>query len=99
MVSKSKPKNKIRRRRVVFTLEAPGAKEAILMGDFNNWNVKIHPMKKGKTGEWEKIVMLPPARYEYKFLVDGEWRNDPKNGDLCQNCFGTHNNVTIIRQN
>ncbi len=99
MVSKGKPKKKIQRRRVVFTLEAPGAKEAILMGDFNNWNAKIHPMKKVKRGVWEKVVMLPPARYEYKFLVDGEWRNDPKNEAFCQNCFGTQNNIVIIPRN
>lgn len=56
-------------------------------GDFNEWNVNTHPMKKNKRGVWEKAVMLPPGRYEYKFLVDGQWRNDPKNCDYCLNCL------------
>jgi len=95
MVSKTKPK-KIQRRKVVFTLEAPEAKKAIMVADFNNWNVETHPMKRSKKGMWERSVMLQPGTYEYKFLVDGQWRNDPKNKDLCQNRFGTHNNVMTV---
>ena len=94
MVSKEE---KIKRRRVTLTLKTPKANEAILMGDFNDWNAKRHPMKKNKDGVWEKSVMLPPGRYEYKFLVDGQWWTDPKNEETCHNCFGTENNVMFIR--
>jgi len=45
---KSEPKPK--RRKVTFSLTSPDAKEVILMGDFNQWNPKVHPMKKTKTG-------------------------------------------------
>ena len=96
---KKRLKEKIEKRRVVFILEAPEAKEAILVGDFNNWEAKTHPMKMRKKRVWEKIVMLPPGKYEYKFLVDGEWRNDPQNEASSQNCFGTQNNVMTIRPN
>ena len=99
MASETKPKKKIKRRRVRFTLEVPKAKESILMGDFNNWNAKAHPMNRSERGVWEKIVILAPGRYEYKFLVDGQWLNDPKNGDFCRNSFGTQNNVVIIPRN
>jgi len=90
-------KEKITRRRVTLTLKTPKANEVILMGDFNDWNAKRHPMKKNKDGVWEKRVMLPPGRYEYKFLVDGQWWTDPKNEETCYNCFGTENNVMFIR--
>ena len=91
-VKKKKPK----RRRVTFTLEAPKANKVILMGDFNKWDAQIHPMKKNRSGVWEKITMLLPGRYEYRFLVDGQWWNDPKNDQVCPNCFGTQNNVMVI---
>jgi 1,4-alpha-glucan branching enzyme len=95
-MSKRKEKERIKRRRVALTLNAPKAKEVILMGDFNKWNAKIHPMKRTKGGVWEKIVMLPPGRYEYKFFVDGQWWTDPKNEQTCYNCFGTQNSVIVI---
>ena len=89
-------KTKRKRRRVTFTLEAPKANKVILMGDFNKWDDQIHPMKKNRSGVWEKITMLLPGRYEYRFLVDGQWWNDPKNDQVCPNCFGTQNNVMVI---
>ena len=93
---KKNEKSKAKRRRVVMRLNAPGAKEVSLMGDFNNWDAGVHPMKQNEDGSWGRVLMLPPGRYEYKFLIDGEWRNDPKNCDFCLNCFGTRNNVMVI---
>lgn len=91
---KTSPKPK--RRRTVFTIDAPGAKEVFLLGDFNGWNPLKHPMKKNKAAAWEKTVMLYPGRYEYKFLVDGRWMGDPANEQTCPNCFGTRNNVLDV---
>ena len=96
MKIKEKSKEKIKKGRVVFTLEAPKANEASLVGDFNDWNAKKHPMKRHGKGDWEKIVILPPGKYEYKYLVDGQWRNDPRNDAFSHNCFGTQNNVMTI---
>jgi hypothetical protein len=53
-------------------------------------------MKKDENGVWKKIVMLTPGRYEYKFLVDGQWRTDPENDQVCFNRFGTRNNIFIV---
>ena len=91
-MSKEKP----RRRRVTISLKAPEAKGVNLAGDFNKWDSKTHPMKKGEDGVWKKIVMLYPGRYEYKFLVDSRWQTDPKNDQACKNCFGTQNNILTI---
>ncbi|HEM49393.1 MAG TPA: glycoside hydrolase [Caldithrix sp.] len=92
-MSKVKSKQKIKRKRWTFFLEAADAREVILMGDFNNWNPKKHPMQRDENGMWNKVVMLPPGDYEYKFLVDGQWREDPMNDQLCPNSFGTYNSV------
>ena len=88
-----KTRQDIKRRKVTFSLEATDAKEVVLMGDFNNWNPKKHPMQKDGNGIWNKVVIIPPGNYEYKFLVDGEWKEDPQNEQKCANCFGTHNSI------
>jgi 1,4-alpha-glucan branching enzyme len=63
------------------------------MGDSNNWNARKHPMKSNENGMWNKSVVIPPGRYEYKFLVDRQWKEDPQNDQTCLNSFGTYNNV------
>jgi 1,4-alpha-glucan branching enzyme len=90
--SESKPK----RRRITFSLTSPDAKEVILMGDFNRWNPKVHPMKKNKTGVWEKVTFLFPGTYEYRFIVDGQWENDPQNAQTRTNQFGSKNNFIVV---
>jgi len=95
-MSSVKSKQKIKRRRVKFSLISDGAKEVILMGDFNNWNPKRHSMQSDGEGVWSKTVVLSPGKYEYKFMIDGEWREDPQNDQTCPNIFGTHNSVLHI---
>jgi 1,4-alpha-glucan branching enzyme len=85
-----------KRRRVTFSLEAPKAKQVTLLGDFNQWNAKTQPMKKNSKGKWNKTIMLVPGRYEYRFLVDGKWQNDPHNENVCPNCYGSDNNYLTI---
>ena len=92
-MAKVKSKKKIKRKKVTFSVDLSGAKEVILMGDFNHWNSKKHLMKKDGNGVWNKAVILPPGNYEYKFLVDGQWKEDPQNDQTCLNCFGSYNNI------
>ncbi|RJP85111.1 MAG: glycoside hydrolase [Desulfobacteraceae bacterium] len=87
---------KRKNRKVTFSIEAAEAKEVVLTGDFNGWNPKKHPMKKTGDGVWKKTVMLPSDIYEYKFLIDGEWKEDPCNDNTCPNCFGTFNSVLSV---
>jgi len=95
-MAKKKKEKKTKRRRVTLTLEAPNAEAVFLMGDFNQWNKKVHPMKKEGDGSWKKIIMILPGIYEYRFLVDGQWWNDPANEQVCSNSFGTINNVLEV---
>ena len=92
-MAKVEPKKKVKRQRISFSFESLEAKEVNLVGNFNNWNPKKHPMKKDDNGKWTKAVILPPGKYEYKFLVDGQWKQDPQNDRICPNNFGTYNNV------
>jgi 1,4-alpha-glucan branching enzyme len=89
-------KSNIQRKRVTLALKAPHAEAVYLMGDFNQWDEKVHPMKQEKDGTWKKTILVEPGKYEYRFLVDGEWRNDPSNDQICPNCFGTVNNILDV---
>ena len=88
--------NSAKRRRVIFAYENSQANEVSVSGDFNAWHPSSHPMKQNGDGCWQKIMMLPPGDYEYKFVVDGHWRTDPENLCQCCNCFGTSNNILQV---
>jgi chromosome partitioning protein len=74
---------------VVFSLEAPDAHRVQLVGDFNDW--ATDDME--HVGRfWRKLVNLEPGRYQYRFIVDGQWQSDPLN-ELKEPCPGGHNSV------
>lgn len=95
-MARVKTTSKKKRKKITFLFEATNASEVVLVGDFNYWNLKKHPMKMNEHGVWEKAVLIPPGRYEYKFLVDGHWKEDPQNNQRCSNCYGTYNNVLTV---
>lgn len=81
------------RRRVRFSLEAPEAGEVVLAGTFNGWDPS--PLKRDEQGVWGTSLLLTPGTYEYRFLVDGEWRNDPE-AEAAPNPYGTQNCVRVV---
>ena len=89
-------KKKEKRRRVTFSLFTPGAKDVRLTGTFNNWGINKHHMKINNDGIWTKTVIIHPGTYEYKFLVDDEWRHDPTNDLVTYNEYGTLNSLIVI---
>ena len=94
-----KTRQEIKRRKVTFSLENADANEVFLIGDFNKWNPKSHPMKSDENGAWVRNVIIPPGEYEYKFIVDGQWKEDPQNEQLSLNCYGTYNNIINVTTN
>ena len=89
-------KQKPSRKKVAFSFHAPQAESVLLAGDFNRWNPRKHPLKKGVSGNWEAFLMLAPNTYEYKYMVDGDWQIDPFNNQTCENCFGSQNNLVTV---
>ncbi len=79
-----------------FFLHAPDAKEVFLAGDFNDWNPTKDSMRKFKTGKCIKKLKLKPGKYEYQFIVDGDWWTDPSNPSRNMNEFGTENSVLVV---
>lgn len=89
--------NLIGKRVTEFKFFAPQAKKVTLAGSFNNWNTKELSAKKDSKGNWATKVSLKPGRYEYKFLADGTWLNDPRCNSCVVNSFGTHNCVIEVK--
>ena len=81
---------------VEFSLSAPEANEVYLAGEFNRWDVRSMPMKRGKDGNWKVQTSLPPGRYEYKFVADNYWVEDSPGGEFVANPFGSQNLVLRV---
>ncbi len=84
-------------RKVNFTMVAPEAPNVFLVGDFNSWDISSHPLKKASKGNWKTSIKLIPGRYEYRFLVDGEWQNDPNCTTFVPNSYGSENCVLTLK--
>jgi 1,4-alpha-glucan branching enzyme len=61
-----------------FAVWAPNATGARMIGDFNHWDGRAHPMRSlGSSGVWELFVPGASPGMRYKFDVrgpDGNWR-------------------------
>jgi 1,4-alpha-glucan branching enzyme len=82
--------------RTKFEFSAPEAKEVSLVGNFNQWNPQANSMKKDKKGTWKTTLSLEPGRYEYRFIADGNWENDPSCSGCVVNEFGGMNCVRMV---
>lgn len=87
---------KTTKQKVTFAYVAPGAQSVLLAGDFTGWQQAPVSLKKDKGGVWKKTVLLPPGRYQYRLLVDGQWRDDPECPNRQANQFGGENCVCIV---
>jgi len=85
-------------RKVNFTIVAPEAQNVFLVGDFNSWDTSSRPLKKASKGTWKTSIKLMPGRYEYRFLVDGEWQNDPNCTNFIPNPYGCENCVLTLEE-
>ena len=69
-------------KKVEFKLHAPEGKAAFVAGEFNQWDIRSMPMKRGKDGNWKIKASLLPGRYEYKYFVGNQWVEDPQAQNL-----------------
>ena len=54
-------------------------------------------MRKLKGDIWKKMLKLKPGRYEYQFVVDGEWWCDPENENRVTSPYCTENSFIDIK--
>jgi len=74
----------------------PKAKTVCVAGSFNNWDPAKNRMVKSRDGTFRAKVKLPPGKYEYKFVADGTWVDDPDAEQKAANQFGTSNSVVEV---
>lgn len=83
-------------RKIRFSFTDPEAKTVSVAGDFNQWDIFSHPMKKNKNGIWSISVPFPLGQFEYLFFVDGQWVFDPNCDCSVGNTFGTENCLIVV---
>ncbi|MBW2360167.1 MAG: AAA family ATPase [Deltaproteobacteria bacterium] len=86
-------------REVVVRFRDQQASDVRIAGDFNGWvpdkGVRSLIESEGGTRVWTKILQLPPGRYEYRYVVDGEWREDPDSSETLPT--GLARSVLVVR--
>ena len=79
-----------------FSLAMPAAASVQLVGDFTQWTQ--HPIHMRRTGQgvWQAGVDLEPGTHRYRFLVDGQWMDDPACTVRAPNPFGSQDAIREV---
>lgn len=88
-------------REVIVQYRDTDARDVRLAGDFNGWvpdkGVRSLTEKEGGQRVWTKILQLPPGTYQYRYVVDGDWCEDPSNPEKAPGRVGERNSVLVVR--
>jgi chromosome partitioning protein len=88
-------------REIVIEFRDPLASDVRIAGDFNGWvpdkDVRSTTSTEGDTRVWRKVLRIPPGTYEYRYVVDGEWRADPENPARVPRPLGPPNSLLVVR--
>ncbi|CAI6001353.1 unnamed protein product [Closterium sp. NIES-64] len=68
--------------------------EVLLTGSFNGWTNRIK-MVKSNAGVFVTTLHLYPGQYEVKFIVDGNWKVDPRRA-IVYTPSGHENNLLVV---
>ena len=83
-------------RRVRFGYFKPEAHEVHVVGSFNGWKPGVTPMRRDSLGDWSTEIELPRGEHRYRFLVDGEWRDDPAAQQTARNPLGGFDAIMVV---
>jgi chromosome partitioning protein len=87
-------------REIVVRFRDEKANDVRIAGDFNGWvpdkGVRSLIESEGQTRIWTKILRLAPGTYQYRYVVDGEWRADPENPEAISIAVGARNSVLVV---
>ena len=82
--------------KVTFSIEAKEANAVAVVGDFNNWNATEGELSKLKNGTFKASFDLPKDNsFEYKYLVDGNYINEPEADSYRWNDFANAENSVL----
>jgi len=82
---------------IVFRYYDPTAKEVQIAGDFSNWEPVENIMVQQQGNKiWKGAIQLQSGRYQYRFIVDGEWKTDPYNPEVITSDMGIDNSLLVV---
>jgi hypothetical protein len=82
---------------VELELSKGDARSVAVAGDFNEWKAEGSRMTRGADGVWRIRLELPPGRYQYAFVIDGEqWMADPQASTVVDSGFSGTNSVLDV---
>jgi chromosome partitioning protein len=86
--------------RMVVFVQPGGPEQSIcIAGDFNQWSPSALPMRYNPNRVlFEAAVRIPPGRYQYRLVVDGQWQSDGYNAQYEVNAYGERNSVVNVGQ-
>ena len=84
------------RRGVRFGYFKPEARQVYLVGAFNSWDPRATPLSRDSLGDWSIEIELPTGEHRYRFVVDGEWRDDPTAQQTEKNPFGGFDSIMVV---
>jgi 1,4-alpha-glucan branching enzyme len=94
---KSKPECK-----VTFKFEKrDGIKPEMVkvIGDFNNWNTSVEPMKPLKSGDFTQTINLASGeQFQFRYLInDSQWLNDDEADSFIDNGMGSSETNCVLQ--
>ena len=88
-------------RQVVVHFRDEAARDVRIAGDFNGWvpdrGVHSQVEAQGEARVWTKVLELEPGTYQYRYVVDGSWREDPENPQVVPGPGGARNSLLVVR--
>ena len=82
--------------RISLEIFHPGASEVFVAGSFNGWDPLAAPLCPEGDGRWAAKLILRRGKYEYRFIVDGQWTDDPLSPAYVSNPFGGLNGILVV---
>jgi 1,4-alpha-glucan branching enzyme len=79
-----------------FEFRHHAAGQVCIAGSFNDWHPSVTPMVGLGDRYWVKDLSLAPGRYEYRFVVNGEWMDDPNAKEVTANPHGGVNAILSV---
>jgi len=80
--------------------QAQNAETVKIVGEFNDWNTDVEPMKKLKSGDFTQTLKLDAEKeYQFKYLInDTDWINEEEADKMVPNGLveGEFNSALVL---
>ena len=97
--AQSESKTNIKSIKFKFQPVIAGVEKVFVAGTFNDWNGSKNAMSDPDgDGVFETSLLIPPGRYLYKFVVDGNWLADPNAKAFEPDGQGGRNGVFFVSE-